>query len=48
MREHDLKTWSPFYAAVASGAKTFELRKDDRNYSVGDVLLLREWDPLSE
>lgn len=43
--EHDLKTWPSFYVNVASGAKQFEIRKYDRDYRVGDTLLLREWVP---
>ncbi len=41
--EHELKVWPEFYAALASGEKTFELRRDDRGFNVGDVLYLREW-----
>lgn len=40
---HSLKIWPVYYDDVASGKKTFEVRKDDRNYQVGDVLLLSEW-----
>jgi hypothetical protein len=46
--EHELKTWPPFYEAVAIGAKTFELRRDDRAYVVGDTLVLREWEPVTD
>ncbi|HQR18034.1 MAG TPA: ASCH/PUA domain-containing protein [Gemmatimonadales bacterium] len=42
---HDLKTWPVYFAAILDGSKTFEARKDDRNYAVGDTLRLREWDP---
>lgn len=45
-RTHDLKCWPPFFQAVVDGTKTFELRKDDRHYRVGDILLLREWEPV--
>jgi uncharacterized protein YqfB (UPF0267 family) len=43
MKTHDLKIWPEFFDHVLSGAKTAELRKDDREYVVGDVLVLREW-----
>lgn len=43
--EHDLKIWPPYFQAVATGLKPWEFRVNDRNYRVGDVLLLREWNP---
>ena len=33
-----------YFSAVLSGQKTFELRKDEDNIQVGDLLILREWD----
>jgi hypothetical protein len=45
MTEHILKCWPNAYDAVASGIKRFEWRKDDRGFDVGDVLVLRKWDP---
>lgn len=33
-----------YFSAVSEGKKTFELRKDDRGFEVGDKLRLREWD----
>lgn len=45
---HELKTWPEFFAALVAGNKTFEIRKDDRGFSVGDVLILREWDPETQ
>ena len=33
-----------YYKAVAKRIKTFEIRKDDADYQVGDILVLREWD----
>lgn len=47
MKTHSLKTWPSFFESVRSGAKRFELRKNDRDFSVGDVLHLREYDPNS-
>jgi hypothetical protein len=42
---HALKTWPEFFEQVVSGAKTFEIRRDDRSFKVGEVLELREFDP---
>ena len=43
--EHRLKILPQFFSAVVSGEKTFELRKNDRDFKVGDDLLLCEWTP---
>ena len=40
---HELKTLKPYYRDVLSGLKTFEVRKNDRDYKVRDGLILREW-----
>ena len=39
-----LKILPEYFEAVSSGNKRFEIRKDDRNYQVGDHILLCEWD----
>lgn len=48
MATHNLKTWMPFYQDVIDGRKIFELRKNDRDYQVGDTLTLIEVGPSNE
>ena len=43
-RQHELKCWRPYFLEIASGRKTFEIRRDDRGFQVGDTLMLIEWD----
>lgn len=39
-----MKILPNFFQAVVDGDKTFEIRKDDREIRVGDLLLLKEWE----
>lgn len=48
MKTHYLKTWPEFFHAVKREEKKFELRKDDRDFQVGDVVILEEWNPEKE
>ncbi len=41
---HSLKTSPEYFNAVVDGSKNFEVRKNDRNFQVGDSLILKEWD----
>ena len=42
---HELKTHPEPFEAVMAAEKMYEVRVNDRNFQVGDQLLLREWDP---
>ena len=44
MVEHKLKIKSEHYVDVINGTKTAEIRYNDRNYQVGDILILNEID----
>jgi len=44
-RIHQLKTIQPYFNEVVEKRKTFEIRKFDRDFNVGDILLLSEYDP---
>jgi uncharacterized protein DUF3850 len=45
--DHELKVWPPFYDMVDDGSKPFEIRKDDRDFKVGDLCLMKEYKPAS-
>lgn len=42
MKTHELKTDSEVFEAVHKKLKNFEIRKDDRGFEVGDLLVLKE------
>lgn len=44
--EHELKIYPKYFDDVITGKKTFEIRKNDRHFSVGDILMLKEWDNI--
>lgn len=39
---HQLRTLPEYFEAVISGNRTFEVRKNDRDFKVGDFLALNE------
>lgn len=43
LRIHQLKIMPEYFKAIASKDKRFEIRKNDRDYKLGDSLLLREY-----
>jgi hypothetical protein len=48
MNLHVLKTWPEFFQAMFDGSKCCDVRKNDRGFLVGDVLLLCEWNPTNK
>jgi hypothetical protein len=46
--QHDLKCWPVFFEKILTGEKRHEIRLNDRNFQVGDILQLREWDPITK
>ena len=48
---HHLKTWPHLFAAIAEPdpllRKTVEIRKDDRHFQAGDILVLEEDDVVN-
>lgn len=42
---HELKTWPIYFQAIIREGKNFELRKNDRDFKVGDHVRLMEYMP---
>lgn len=47
-RVHFVKCWPVYFEPLRLGLKTGELRKNDRNYQVGDLLVNQEWSPTKQ
>ena len=47
MKTHELKVWPEFFDALFEG-KGFEVRLNDRDYRVGDRLILKWFDPKTQ
>lgn len=43
-KTHELKIIPKYFKDVVDGDKNFELRKNDRDFKVGDSLMLKEFD----
>jgi hypothetical protein len=48
MTEYNVKSWIPFFQAFKRGEKKHDMRDlKDRQYKVGDILTLQEYDPFT-
>lgn len=45
---HELKCWPEYFRPIADGRKSFDLRKADRDFKVGDNVRLMEWEPKDD
>jgi hypothetical protein len=45
---HQLKTWPEYFQAAWVGDKTFEIRKNDRDFKERDEITLQEYDPKED
>ena len=44
MKTHKVKSWSYLFQQHVSGARVHDLRINDRDYKVGDKVILQEYD----
>lgn len=42
---HEMKSWPWFFQAFMDGNKLHDLRQKDRDFQIGDVVVLKEYDP---
>lgn len=45
MKLHELKTWPHYFFGLYARTKNFEVRRNDRDFQVNDLLLLEEYLP---
>lgn len=45
---HYLKTWPQYFWRIAEGQKKFEVRKNDRDFQVGDQVTLEYYNPENQ
>ena len=43
---HELKIWKNYFNDILFKGKRFEVRKAERGFQVGDILTLREYNPI--
>lgn len=47
MTKHKLKSWPFFFEQIRLGHKKHDLRMKDREFKVGDMVMLCEYDPFA-
>lgn len=47
MKRIEKKTWPEAFEKILSGEKTYDIRLADWNIKSGDILVLKEWDPVT-
>ena len=45
---HELKAWPEYFEPMLNGRKSFDARRNDRDFQEGDWLLIREFIPEGE
>lgn len=45
---HILKTWPEYFESVYKGIKTAELRINDRDFKIDDIMVLKEYDHIND
>jgi hypothetical protein len=40
-----LKSWPRYFDAILAGTKKHDIRKMDRRFEIGDIIMLEEFDP---
>jgi len=45
---HHLKSWPQYFRPIKEAQRTHELRRNDRDFKVGDLIVLEEFDPAAK
>ena len=45
-KTHALKTWPYYFQVSWDGRKDWEIRRNDRGFAVGDIVILEEYDQI--
>lgn len=45
---HTLKCYKEYFQDIIDKRKTFDLRINDRGFTIGDSVCLKEYDPITE